>query len=75
MMLDWLPIIEGLHALFVVTGVASSLICVLDLPIATVIFVGELFGVSYIPPCIIVVALSRTLISYIKQSQVKTISA
>jgi CIC family chloride channel protein len=69
MMLDWLPVIEGLHALFVVTGVASSLICVLDLPIATVIFVGELFGVSYIPPCIIAVALSRTLTSYIRQRQ------
>lgn len=65
--LAWLPVIEGMHSLFVVTGVASSLICVLDLPIATVIFVGEIFGVSYIPPCIISVAIARTIAASLKK--------
>lgn len=67
MSLSWLPVTPGLHALFLVTGVASSLICVLDLPIATVIFVGELFGISYIPPCIIAVAIARSIAAVLKK--------
>ena len=48
MALNWLPIIDGLHAIF---GDWRSLIADLRVrsPIATVIFVGELFGVTYIP--------------------------
>ena len=63
----WLPTIDGLHHLFMVTGIASSLICVLDLPIATVIFIGELFGISFIAPCIVAVGISRVLADKIKQ--------
>ncbi len=61
-----IPIIDGLQTLFMVTGIASSLICVMDLPIATVLFVGELFDFSFIAPCIIAVAISRMLSQKIK---------
>lgn len=66
--LQLLPLIDGLHHLFMVTGVASSLICVMDLPIATVLFVGELFGISFIAPCIVAVGISRTLAKVIKDT-------
>ena len=56
-----LPDYSGLHHLFMVVGVASSLICVLDLPIATVIFVAEIFGVSYIAPAILSITIARVL--------------
>ncbi len=64
---EMLPVIEGLQTLFMVTGIASSLICVMDLPIATVLFVGEIFDFSFIAPCIIAVAISRILSHSIKR--------
>ncbi len=65
--LDLLPIADNLHHLFMISGIASSLICVMDLPIATVIFVGELFGMSFIAPAILAVALSRVISEFIKK--------
>ncbi len=64
---DLMPITEGLQTLFMVTGIASSLICVMDLPIATVLFVGEIFDFSFIAPCIIAVAISRIISQNIKR--------
>ncbi len=65
--LDLLPVADNLHHLFMITGIASSLICVMDLPIATVIFVGELFGMSFIAPAILAVAISRVISESIKK--------
>lgn len=65
--LDLLPVADNLHHLFMISGIASSLICVMDLPIATVIFVGELFGMSFIAPAILAVALSRVISESIKK--------
>lgn len=62
-----LPATEGLLALLMVTGIASSLIFVMDLPIAAVLFVGELFDASFIPPCIVAVAISHVLSRHLKQ--------
>ena len=64
---DLMPITEGLQTLFMVTGIASSLICVMDLPIATVLFVGEIFDFSFIALCIIAVAISRIISQNIKR--------
>ena len=65
--LDLLPVTDSMHHLFMITGTASSLICVVDLPIATVIFVGELFGTSFIAPAILAVAISRVVSEAIKK--------
>jgi len=57
-----------LYQLFLLVGIASSLICIVDLPIATIILVTELFGVSFLPPAILAVAVSRVLANYYKKN-------
>ena len=64
--MHFLPMIDGLNTLFMVTGIASALICVMDLPIATVVFISELCDVSFVAPCIVAVTISRILSYYYK---------
>ena len=66
--MHYLPMIDGLSTLFMVTGIASALICVMDLPIATVIFISEICDVSFTAPCIVAVTISRILSHYCKKA-------
>lgn len=66
--MHFLPMINGLHTLFMVTGIASALICVMDLPIATVIFISEICDVSFTAPCIVAVTISRVISYYCKKA-------
>lgn len=56
-----------LHSIFLISGICSSLICVIDLPIAVIMLSCELFGVSYLPVTICAVIVSRTFSETIKQ--------
>ena len=69
--LHLMPMVDNISHLFMITGIASSLICVMDLPIATVIFIGELFGFSFLAPAILAVALSRVMSAWLKRHTIK----
>lgn len=55
------------YSLFIISGIASSLICVMDLPIATIIFIGETFGRPYFPAAIVSVIIARFISIKIKK--------
>ena len=62
----FIPESESIYSIFVISGIASSLICVMDLPIATIIFITEAFGRPYLPIAIVSVILSKFLSGKIK---------
>lgn len=57
---------DSIYSTFVISGIASSLICVMDLPIATIIFIAEAFGRPYLPIALVSVMISRSLSHWIK---------
>ena len=66
-----IAMLPGIHDVFVVAGVASSLICIMDLPIATIILMAEIFGMSFAPVAILAVGLSRSVANYYKSEFLK----
>lgn len=62
----FIPESESIYSIFVISGIASSLICVMDLPIATIIFITETFGRPYLPIAIVSVIISKYLSGKIK---------
>ncbi|MEE2769880.1 MAG: chloride channel protein, partial [Pseudomonadota bacterium] len=58
-----IPESESIYSIFIISGIASSLICVMDLPIATIIFITESFGRPYLPIAIVSVIISKYLSS------------
>lgn len=47
--------------LFIVSGIASGLVAVIEAPLASIAFVIELFGASFAPPAMIAVAICHLL--------------
>lgn len=57
---------HSIYSTFIISGISSSLICVMDLPIATIIFIAETFGRPFLPIALVSVMISRSLSHWIK---------
>ena len=53
-------------SLFVVTGIASGLVAVIDVPLAAIAFVMEVFGSHYGPPAIVACILCHMIVKRLK---------
>jgi CIC family chloride channel protein len=54
------------YAIFIISGIASALVAIIEVPIATVVLIIELFGASFAAPAMIAVGICHLIASSLR---------
>ena len=65
---SYIPLLsQASPQIFIISGIASALVAVIEVPLASIALVVELFGAVYAPPVMLAVGVSHLLASYFRR--------
>ena len=66
-LLDQFHLVANLNPdLFAIAGIASSLVAVIEVPIASIVLTMEMFGATFAPPAMLAVAVCHLVVKNLK---------